>query len=225
MLVNFTVKVAQLKNVIITGSNGMIGNLVLHDCLNRDDVKQVTSLSRKPLGIVHPKLKEVIHNDFMDYSNIEDTLKNQDLCFFCIGVYTGKVSKEEFKKITVDVTKIFATVLKRNSPNADFCFLSGQGADQAEKSKVMFAREKGIAENILLGLHFPHTYIFRPGYIYPVTPRKEPHFGYTFMRIIYPLVKPFPNASVTSIQLATKMVEIGLNGGNKIVYENKDIRG
>ena len=116
-------------------------------------------------------------------------------------------------------------MLKQQSPNATFCFLSGQGADSSEKSRILFAKEKGIAENYLLRLQFANTYIFRPGYIYPVTPRKEPNFSYKVMRKLYkPISFIYPNIGVSSIQLANKMVSVGINGGDKIVYENKAIQ-
>ena len=143
-------KQMNLKNVLILGSSGMIGRLVLEECTKREDVQKITSITRKPSGIKHEKLVEVIHDDFLNYAAIEEHLKNQDVCFYCIGVYTGQVPTEEFKKITVDYTKAFADALKRNSSNAVFCFLSGQGADSTEKSNVLFSKQRGVAEKYLL---------------------------------------------------------------------------
>lgn len=214
-----------MKNVIITGSTGMIGRLVLEECLHRNDVKKVTSITRRSLGIKDPKLIEVIHTDYLDYSKIEKYFKKQDVCFYCIGVYTGQVPADEFRKITVEYTKAFSEVLKRNSKSATFCFLSGQGADSTEESAILFSREKGIAENYLLKLKFDKTYIFRPGYIYPDTPRKEPNMFYRVMRVLYkPLSKIYPDIGVSSAKLALKMVDVGLNGGKLTIYNNKDIR-
>ena len=215
-----------MKNIIITGANGMIGRLILEYCLQREDVNKVTSITRKKTGITHPKLLEVIHEDYLDFSSIRETLQHQDICFFCIGVYTGQVPRAEFRRITVDITAAFAKELKQQSPETGFCFLSGQGADSAEKSKVMFALDKGVAENILIGLNFRHLAIFRPGYIYPVTPRKEPNTLYQIFRVLYkPLLsKIYPNIGLTSEQLATAMVNIGFNGGDKIIYENREIK-
>jgi nucleoside-diphosphate-sugar epimerase len=215
-----------MKRVLITGTNGMIGQLILDLCLQRTDVANVTSITRKPLGITHPKLQEVIHTDFLDLSPIRDQFRNQDCCFYCIGVYTGTVPREEFRKITVDYTRAFAETLKQMSPEATFCFLSGQGADRTEKSKLMFAQDKGIAENLLERLAFKQLSVFRPGYIYPVKPRKEPNFFYRLSRILYKpfLSKVYPNIGLTSVQLATAMVKIGLEGATQQVYENKEIR-
>jgi len=214
-----------MKNILIAGSSGMIGNLILQNCLKRDDVQKVTSITRRKPGINHPKLIEVVYTDFLNYTAINEYFKGQDVCFYCIGVYTGQVSRDEFRKITVDYTRAFAEALKGNSPAATFCFLSGQGADQSEKSLFMFAKDKGIAENFLLSLQFANTYIFRPGYIYPVTPRKEPNLTYRIMRKLYPVLnKIYHNGVISSGELANAMVDIGIRGGSATIYENKGIR-
>jgi uncharacterized protein YbjT (DUF2867 family) len=214
-----------MKNVIITGSSGMIGKLILQKCLKRNDVAKVTSITRRKSGINNPKLVEVLYNDFSNYSGISEHFQNQDVCFFCIGIYSGQVSREKFRTITVDYTRAFAETLKANSPEATFCFLSGAGADQSGKSRMMFAVDKGMAENLLLRLGFKHLYIFRPGYIYPVIPRKEPNVSYKIMRFLYPIMKVvYPNGVITSEELSNTIVDIGMNGGSLTIYENKDIR-
>jgi nucleoside-diphosphate-sugar epimerase len=215
-----------MKNAIITGSNGMIGNLILQNCLSNPEIKTVTSIVRRKSGIKHPKLVEIIHDNFLDFSSINNQLTNQDICFYCIGVYTGQVPRAEFAKITIDYTKAFATALRINSLETTFCFLSGQGADTSETSKIMFAKDKGIAENILFKLKFYRTYCFRPGYIYPVTKRKEPNFTYALTRLLYkPLLsKVYPNIGVSSEKLANVMVLVGLNGYDEPILENNAIR-
>ena len=214
-----------MKNVLIMGATGMIGRECLKYCLENPDIVKITVIVRKPIGFKHSKLTEIVHHDFYDFSGVAECLKNQDVCLYCIGVYTGQVSKEEFSKITVDMTKAFAVALKEQSPQAAFCFLSGGGADEKEKSPILFAREKGKAENILKGLNFSRLHIFRPGYIYPVTPRKEPNFSYKLMRWLYkPFISKLGNKfSVPSVQLAKAMVKVGLSGAEEIILENQDI--
>ena len=214
-----------MKNVIITGASGMIGGLILQECINSPEIGKITSLVRRSCGIEHEKLREVIIDDFTDYVGHEEHFKNQDIAYYCIGVYTGAVPRDEFRKITIDYTLAFAEFLKQHSPNATFCFLSGQGADQTEKSRLMFAKDKGTAENYLASMEFGQTYIFRPAYIYPVTPRKEPNWAYDILRAIYPVLKAiYPNGVITSTQLARAMFQIGLKGAGKIVLENEDIK-
>ncbi|MFC2101204.1 NAD(P)H-binding protein [Bacteroidota bacterium] len=213
------------KNVIITGATGMTGSLVLQECLSSSEIEKATSIARHPSGITHEKLTEIIHNDFTDFSTIEAYFKNQDIAYYCIGVYSGTVPREEFSKITVDFTKAFAEKLKKHNPAATFCFLSGQGADQSEKSHIMFARDKGIAENFLINQKFGQTYIFRPAYIYPVSPRKEPNVGYRITRALYPVLKRiYPKGVITSKELAHAIFNTGLKGGNKTIIENQDIK-
>ena len=212
-----------MKNVIITGSSGMVGKLVLQECLSNPNIKSVTSLVRHSCEMNHEKLTEIIGEDFLDYSKYERNFKNLDIAYYCLGVYSGSVPREEFKRITVDYTIAFVDMLVKHNPNAVFCFLSGQGADQKEKSKMMFAKDKGAAENYLLRTGLK-VYTFRPAYIYPVTPRKEPNFTYKSARMLYPLLKVFfSNGVITSEQLAKAMFITGIKGNDKVILENKDI--
>jgi len=203
----------------------MIGGLVLEECLKNQEIGSITLLVRRSLGIASERVREIIVEDFTDYSKIEEELKNQDIAYYCLGVYTGTVPREEFRTITVDYTTVFADKLKKYNPDSTFCFLSGQGADQSEKSRMMFAKDKGIAENYLIKLNFNKLYIFRPAYIYPVTPRKEPNFTYKLSRKLYPLLKAiYPEGVIKSTDLAKAIFKTGIKGHSKMVLENKDIR-
>jgi len=216
------------KRVIITGATGMVGGCALRICLENPDVSLVTAIGRSRTGINHVRLREVVVDDFTDYSALIDSLKNQDAALYCLGVYTGAVSDDLFRCITVDFTLAFAKALHIASPLAAFCFLSGQGADQTQQSRMAFARYKGAAERALLQIAFPRVHLFRPGYIYPVTPRKEPNLMYTIFRFLYPVLRRiYPNIGISSEDLAAAMVHAGLygTGENKNpVLENRDIR-
>lgn len=209
--------------IIITGSTGMIGNLVLTHCLNETEITEVISLVRGLTEQKHTKLKETVVQDFEDYSKHNDSFKDITAAFFCLGAYTGQVSDELFKKITVNYAVEFAKALEKNSPGATLCLLSGAGADRTEKSKTSFARYKGMAENQISDLNL-RFYCFRPAYIYPVTKRKEPNFGYRILRVLYPSLKLFGERySITSTELAEAMFHVGLNGADKEILENQDI--
>lgn len=214
-----------MKNVLIMGATGMVGKMCLINCLDCPEVKKVTIIVRKSTNIKHKKLTEVIHDNFYDYSKVNNYMKNQDICIYCLGVYTSNVSKKDFIKVTVDMTKVFATELKKQSPKATFCFLSASGADTKEKSLILFSRAKGQAENILKTLKFNDLYIFRPGYIYPTIPRNEPNIFYILFRLLYkPLIHKLGDRfSITSEQLAKAMIKVSLCGNNKKVLENADI--
>jgi len=216
------------KRVIITGATGLVGGCALRICLENPDVSLVTLIGRRHTGINDARLREVVVDDFTDYSALADALENQDAALYCLGVYTGAVPDDLFRQITVDYTLAFARALHRASPQAAFCLLSGQGADQTEQSRMAFARYKGAAETALLETGFPRVHLFRPGYIYPVTPRKEPNLVYTITRFLYPLLsRLYPNIGISSEDLAAAMVHAGLYGtgeNDNPVLENKNIR-
>src|SRR6266852_3812095 len=214
--------------LVIVGATGMVGGYALRYALDHPSVGVVTVIGRKKLDISHPKLRQVLHRDFADCSALAQSLSGQDAALFCLGVYTGAVPDAEFRKITVDYTIEFARVLRASSPGAAFSFLSGSGADQTERSRIAFARYKAEAEKALLAAGFPRLYIFRPAYIYPVEPRKEPNFSYRLLRAIYPAFRAlFPNQVIRADDLARAMVDVALGGtgeGRTLVLENRDIR-
>ena len=206
----------------------MVGGYALRYALDHPSVGRVTAIGRRTLGISHSKLKEVLHGDFADCTALAERLAGQDAVLFCLGTYTGAVSDTELRRITVDYTFEFVRVLRGSSPDAAFSFLSGSGADPTGRSRMAFARYKGEAENALLAASFPRVYIFRPAYIYPVEPRKEPTFSYRLLRTIYPAFRVlFPNQVIPADDLARAMVDVVVRDGNARVYsvlENRDIR-
>src|SRR6202047_1071018 len=221
------------NRLVVVGTSGMVGGYALRYALDNPAVKSVTSIGRKKLGISHPKLKEVVHQDFADCSALTEALSGQDAAVYCLGTYTGSVSDAELHAITSDYTIEFARVLRKSSPNAAFSFLSGNGADPTGRSRVAFARYKGEAEKALLAAGFPRVYLFRPAYIYPVQPRKEPNFSYRLLRAAYPVFRVlFPNQVIRADDLAWAMVNVVVGHTEKgqefvtgdLVLENRDIR-
>jgi uncharacterized protein YbjT (DUF2867 family) len=219
---------ASQKRLVIVGATGMVGGYALRYALENSAVARVTSIGRRKLGIPHSRLKEVLHPDFADCSALADTVAGQDAAVFCLGAYTGAVTDAELRAITVNYPVEFARVLHASSPNATFSFLSGSGADPTGKSRLPFARYKGEAENALLAAGFPRVNIFRPAYIYPVEPRKEPNFSYRLLRTIYPAFRAlFPNQVIRADDLARAMVDVAVSETLQRegpVFENRDIR-
>ncbi len=201
----------------------MIGQLILEKSLSSKEISEVISLVRKGSSRRHSSLREVVVSDFKDLEDQVNLFKGIDAAYFCIGVYTGQVPDKKFKEITIDYALSFAKALNAASPNARLCMLSGAGADRTETSNASFAKYKGIAENRISELGLPF-HAFRPGYIYPVTPRKEPNIMYKILRLMYPLIKSFnPDSSIKSTELANAMFQVGLHGESMEILENQDI--
>jgi uncharacterized protein YbjT (DUF2867 family) len=216
------------KRLVLVGASGMVGGYALRCALEDPALGSVMVIGRKKLGISHPKLNEVIHANFADCSALAGPLVGQDTAVFCLGTYTGAVPDAEFRAITVDYAVEFVRVLRDSSPDAAFSFLSGSGADPTGQSRLPYARYKGEAEKALLAAGFPRLYLFRPAYVYPVEPRKEPNLSYRILRAIYPAFRLlFPNQVIRADDLAHAMVEAAVRGTLARpgpVFENSDIR-
>ena len=143
------------KRLVIVGATGMVGGYALRCALDHPAVGTATAIGRKPTGLSHPKLNEVLHQDFADCSALAGALSGQDAAVFCLGAYTGAVADAELRRITVDYTIEFGRVLRGSSPNATFVFLSAGGADPTGRSRMAYARYKGEAEKALARQDFP----------------------------------------------------------------------
>ena len=217
-----------MTRLVVVGATGMVGGYALRYALDQPSVEQVTSVGRRTLGISHAKLTEIVHRDFADCSALTETLRGQDGAIFCLGAYTGAVPDAEFRRITVDYPVEFARVLRISSAEAAFSFLSGKGADRTEQSRIAFARCKGQAEKEVLASGFPRVYIFRPAYIYPVEPRKEPNLSYRLLRWVYPAFRvALPDLVIRSDDLAQAMVDVVVRRTGErqsVVFENRAIK-
>ena len=213
----------QIK-VIITGTTGMVGEGVLLECLSSPQVSGVLSVSRKPQGMSHPKLKEYVVRDFLDLPEDDKMLKGYDACFFCAGVSSIGMSEADYTRITYDTTIHFAKVLAAQNPQMTFVYVSGAGTDGTEKSRLMWARVKGRTENALLRLPFRRVHNFRPGFMKAIPGQKYALRMYKFVAWMFPLLKMvFPNSVSTLSQVAGAMIKCATTDVDKPVMEVSDI--
>jgi uncharacterized protein YbjT (DUF2867 family) len=210
--------------VIITGTTGMIGEGVLLECLKHPQIREVLSVSRKPAGKVHPKLKEYIVPDFLSLTENDEKLKGYDACFFCAGVSSVRKTEEEYKRITYDTTLHFAKVLHPN-PNISFVYVSGSGTDSTEKGRMMWARVKGKTENDLAKLPFKQAFGFRIGFVQPTEGQQHVLKHYKYLLWLSPIImRLFPFIYNTMEQVAQAMIYLCKNGYERNVIYAKDIR-
>ncbi len=214
--------------VLLFGATGMIGQGVLRECLLDPQVTEILALGRSRSRQVHPKLRELLHEGFFDFSAVEDELSGLDACFFCLGVASAGLTEEAYHRLTHDLTLAAARTLSRLNPRMTFSYVSGAGTDSTERGRVMWARAKGQTENALLRLPFKAVYLFRPGLIQPL-------HGITsstrLYRILYRVLGPFlpllkaiaPDSLTTTEQLGKAMLHAALQGAPKAVLETRDI--
>ena len=211
-------------SVIITGSTGMVGEGVLHECLFHPDIEKILVINRRPCGISNPKLNEIIHDDFFDLTPIENQLVGYNVCFYCLGTTSLKVKESEYYNITFTLTIDIAQRLARLNPEMIFCYISGAGADNPEKAKFMRTRVKGNTENYLIKLPFKKVYCFRPGLLNPTKGLQHVHKVYYVFKPFYPLVRLIlPGFVLTLKELGLAMINAGTKGYKKQILEVRDI--
>jgi hypothetical protein len=208
---------------IITGATGMVGEGVLLECLEHPDVEQVLVINRRPGGVSHPKLREIIHADFFNLASVEQRLMGFNACFFCLGVSSVGMSKEEYTHITYDLTLSVAQLLAKSNPEMTFCYVTGAGTDSSEHGRTAWARVKGATENALIRL-FKQAYMFRPGFMKATPGQKNVKSFYKYIAWIYPIGRAlYPAGFCTLQEVGLAMIKAATKGYPKQILEVEDI--
>jgi uncharacterized protein YbjT (DUF2867 family) len=212
---------------IIFGSTGMIGRAVLLECLDDDRVESILLINRRPAGITHNKIKEIIHNDFLDFSSLVKEFSGYNTCFFCLGISSVGLNETLYYQTTYEITMKAADALIQAGQEITFCYVSGAGTDSSEKGKIMWARVKGKVENTLLSMPFKSAYMFRPGFVQPMKGLKSRTKGYNVFYILfkplYYVLKPFKGAVTDTSILGKAMIQVALYGYGSDILNNTDI--
>ena len=214
--------------VLLFGATGMVGSGVLTECLADPRVTTVLSIVRQASGSTHPKLREVRHADFYDYTPLRDAFLDADACFFCLGVSSFRLNEADYRRLTYDLTLAAGRAVVAAAPRAVFCYVSGEGTDGSGTGRVMWARVKGQTEAALLALPFRGAYMFRPGYIQPLAGvrSKTPLYRavYAALGPLYPMLRRLaPKHVTTSVNVGRAMIEVAIHGYARPVLENEDI--
>jgi uncharacterized protein YbjT (DUF2867 family) len=214
--------------VMLFGATGMIGQGVLRECLRDDGIERVLTVGRAATGQAHPKLREVVHRDFSDFSSIAGDLAGFDACFFCLGVSSAGMTEADYRRVTYDIPLAAAQILVVRNPGMTFIYVSGAGADSTGRGRLMWARVKGAAENALLALPFRAAYVFRPAFVQPmhgITSRTRLYRAlYAVAAPLYPVWKALlPRYVTTTEQIGRAMIAVARRGAPTRVLENSDI--
>jgi uncharacterized protein YbjT (DUF2867 family) len=211
--------------VIITGSTGMVGEGVLLTCLNSPEVTEVLSVSRRSVGLKHPKLKECLVSDFLNLQAVESQLIGYGACFYCAGVSSVGMTEEAYTKITFDTVINFASTVLRLNPGMVITHITGLYTDGTEEGSVMWARVKGKAENALMRMPFKGVYNFRPGFMSPVKGQQHLKAWYRVALVLAPVVRMlFPRKALSLNEVGRAMINAATKGYKKQVLEIADIR-
>ena len=202
----------------------MVGKGVLLECLDSPIIDAITVINRRSLDIKHPKLEELIVEDFKQSNALQ--LNGFDACYFCMGVSALGLNEAQYKAITYDLTLNFAQHLVKTNAQCIFCYVSGQGTNI--NSSTMWARVKGQTEEDLKSVGFIKVYLFRPGFIQPLRGIKSRTSWYN---AIYLILNPFSkilkasfkNSITDTTSLGQAMINILTTDWPKQVLDNQEI--
>jgi len=202
----------------------MVGEGVLLECLRDPAVEAVLLLSRRPSGYAHPKLQELLHADFQHLEAVEAQLAGYNACFYCAGVSSLGISREEYERITYDTTLAVAQALLRRNPDLAFVYVTGAGTDGTEQGRSHWARTKGRTENALLCLPFRHAYLFRPGFMKATPGQRHVLKLYNYLGWLFPLARRLaPGYACTMREVGAAMLRAAQTGYPRPVLEVRDI--
>jgi uncharacterized protein YbjT (DUF2867 family) len=202
----------------------MVGEGVLHEALLHSNVESVLVIGRRSCGVVHPRMTELIQQDFFNLSTVEQYLKGFDACFFCLGVSSIGMKEAEYTRLTYDLTMHAAATLSKLNPGMTFCYVSGAGTDSGEKGTSMWARVKGKTENDLMKLPFKSVFAFRPGFIRPTKGLKNAFMLAKVLGLFYPVLRNlFAPYVCTLHDLGLAMIQAATKGHASHIVENIDI--
>ena len=210
--------------VIITGATGMVGEGVLHTCLQHPQVESVLVINRRPCSVEHPKLKEIIHADFSNFDAVKAHLGGYNAVYLCMGVSSFRMNEADYSHLTYDLTLALARSLESLNPDMTLCYVSGVGTDSTEKGRSMWGRVKGKTENDLLKLKFRQAFMFRPGFIQPTPGLQHAYNIYKIVNPLVPLLRFLFPRYISSLQeIGLAMIQASLQGYHQPIIEVKDI--
>ena len=207
--------------LLVFGATGLAGSGVLRACLDAPEVSEVRAVVRRSTGVSHPKLRELVHDNYLEYLPIADAFTGVDACFFCLGVSVSKAPAEaDYRRIHQAYPMAAATMLRALSPDAPFQYLSGKSS--ALDSRWMWARVKAEAERDLIAAFEANC--FRPGMIDGKGPSSQAAIVDALRPVLRAVFKPFRSMYIENFDIGRAMLEATRQKMRGRILENAEIR-
>ena len=215
-------------NILLFGASGMVGRGALLECLRSDRVRSVLVVGRTSCGVADPKLREIVHGNFFDFTAIQNEIAGVDACFFCLGVSSAGMNEDDYHRLTYDLTLAAAKSIAEVNTRLTFCYVSGTGTDSTERGRTMWSRVKGKTENALLRMPFKAAFMFRPGFIQPLDGiRSKTRLYQSLYSVVWPLYpllrRAFPRYVTNTRNVGRALIQVAVAGYPKRILESDDI--
>jgi hypothetical protein len=201
---------APREAIAIFGASGTAGDGILKAALASPDIRKIHVITRRATsrieqGVASGKVQLTLHQDYLDYSAIEDQIAAVDTVYWAIGISSIGVDEATYGRIHVDFPANFVTRWLSVSDQQDISFHFISSSDISEDSGAMWVREKIRAEKTLFGLADGtklRVIAYRPDYIGPT--EEEAHLG---QKLLYGFFAPV-GAAVKAEQIGKAMIEV-----------------
>jgi len=214
---------AQRLRVAIFGATGLAGTGIVRAWLGDPRVAEVLAVTRRPLPVGAPGLREVHCEDFLDLEPISEALTGVDAVCFALGISASQAkSQEQYRRITHDFALAAGHATLAASPAATFHFVSGSGANA--RSMMHWARVKAETERDLACLGLGGCISWRPAMILPEAPPDRMAWA---LKIASTLARPLGGLhdfSVANTAIGDAMLQATLEGRREGVIANREIR-
>jgi uncharacterized protein YbjT (DUF2867 family) len=210
--------------LILFGASGMVGAGTLREALAAPEVESVLSIGRRPCGVEHPKLRELLVSDLFDAAAVEGQVLGYDACIWAVGISSVGLGEAAYARVTEELTLVWARALLRLNPNFAFCYCSAAGAG----GRSMWARVRQRVEGELQSMPFRHAGAVRPGFIRPgrgIRSRVRLYqAGIVLLTPFFPLfLRAFPSLFTTSERLGKAMLGTVAGRADRFILESVDI--
>lgn len=201
--------------VNIFGATGLVGNLLLQECLTNEKISQIKIFVRKPIELIHPKLQQVT----VTYDSLEQMASEieGDVVFNCLGT-TLKQAGSQSAQYQVDCEyPIKVAQLAAKNGVKSMVNVSSVGTSESSNFylKTKADMERGVAAAI-----GSKSYFMRPSFI--VGDRKDFRLGEKIGIFLALLINPLmigglrKYRSIEAKKIAMAMLQLGINQPNDV---------
>ena len=215
-----------MSRIVVFGGSGVIGRGVLEAASADASIAEVRALQRQPVAAALPRVVGSRVDDFADLSVHRGAFAGADACIFALGISSSLAPSEaEYRRITIDFALEASRRLAEASPRARFVFVSGQGSDPTGRSRFLFARAKGEAENRLREERAGRLVIARPAGVLPERWPREPRWSERMMLPALRLLEPVAQGLVIrSLDLGRALLRAALDPAVPGLLTNRELR-
>lgn len=208
-----------IKSALVLGGTGLVGSELVKLLLEDENYNRVLLIGRRPSGIQHPKVRDVIV-DFEKPDEWKDLIKGSVL-FSAFGT-TIKKARSKANQYRIDYTYqyLVAEAAARNGV-ASYVLISSLGAKV--NSKAFYSKMKGELDRDVKALNFDNILILKPSLLLGnreeirAGERLGAAMGHVFKYI--PYIKKFRPIQAKTVAKAMLMTSVNFKGQHEFVAD------